>query len=157
MKGSGVRRPAPGWLVLVALAALRCGSEPAPPDVGPELAAALSLIEAARGGEPSDADLALWVAGEPLRSRRATLLDALETLRGAADPRVEDRQVMGEVGKASLDVRLQLARGGDALYRVQTVRDLDGAWRVAWLAGPGVEWPTRRAPRESLSSSAPPR
>lgn len=152
------RRPSRAWPLWAAALALHCGSdEPAgPPEVAPELAAAISLLDSARHSPLGPEDLAGCVARQPLARGDAALLEALSALEGAGELRVSNPLVMTEVGKAGLEIEVELATGATALYRAQTARDPGGDWLVVWLAGPGVEWPPRPAPRESLSVSAPP-
>lgn len=158
MSGPCRSGPARAASVLVLALAVHCGrEEPAgPPEVAPELAAAVSLLDAARHGRLEPEDLAGRVSARWLGVADPALLDALDALDGAGPLRVTEPLVMPELGKAGLDVETELAGGATALYRLQTCRDADGGWRLAWLAGPGVEWPARRPSGESLSVSAPP-
>ncbi len=144
-------------LVLIGCSACRTHvATISPPDDARD--AALELFRLAGTPAPDDDALALVIDRDLLARGGAACRLALASLAGASSPRPVAIAPLGGPERAAVDVEAVLPGGAVARFSVEARRQQDGTWRVAWFAGPGVEWPSAR-PRtgEGLTSSAPPR
>ncbi len=135
------RRPLPAVLLLVLLAGCRGAAPPA------EVAPALALFGLAGPEDPGRAELAQVIDDSLLEHDNPALLDALDRLPQAAPPEILRVEPLPGLGRVAVDLRAALPGGASADYSVQTALRADGAWRVVWFQGPGVDWPGRPAPR----------
>jgi hypothetical protein len=118
--------------------------------------AAAALFELARGGEPADAELERRFEMRGDLDARAALLDALERLAVLRSVEIVAVEPAGPTD-AFADFVGRLEGGGEARYSVRVRAGEDGAWKVVWFQGPGVEWPQQPSPHgERLSTSMPP-
>jgi hypothetical protein len=125
-----------------ALRVFQIASEPHP---APET---LDLLFAA-GGDEGDAALS--------DDQRGALLDALEQLGEATALRVNTVEPLEGSSVTAVDLSGDLAGGGSADYSVHVTARADGSFGVIWLAGPGVDWPSRHRGRGTgLTTSTPP-
>jgi len=81
------------------------------------------------------------------------LLDRLEPLAGAAEPRLLGLELFPATDRAAVDVEFDLPGDGLSSWSVQLERGSDAGWRLVWLQGPGSSWPPRRTRGDGLSSS----
>jgi hypothetical protein len=113
--------------------------------------------EAVRPQEPGQAALALFrlaaagrevpdelVAPAARGQARGRLDDAVADLAAAADPHVVAETRLPDGARVAVDVEARLGVAGRTRYTVVVERDDEGRWSVAWLQGPGLEWPPPR-------------
>jgi hypothetical protein len=140
-------------LVAVAAACAEPDRAPASPDE-----AALELFRLA-GQDGPDPDRVDRLFGPPVDARRrAALHDALERLREASEPVVQQTLALEEGGRRVIvDLAARLPGDGSARFSV-VVERVAADWRVTWFQGPGVGWPPGPQRRDAgLSTSPPPR
>jgi hypothetical protein len=143
-------------LAAVVLALIAC-SGPEPPREPTPAQVALGLFELAATDDRTDEQLAATIEIVPRDASRVALLEALDALGPVSAPEVERVEPLADLGLTVVDLRAELPGAGSARYSVQVAVAEDGAWKVRWFGGPGVEWPRHRRPRgEGLSSSPPP-
>ena len=89
-----------------------------------------------------------------LEDHGAELLDRLEPLRGTGRPRILSVERFPETGRVAVDLELDLAGEGLALWSAQLEEHEGGGWRLVWLQGPDGGWPPKEAGRgEGLTTS----
>lgn len=118
------------------------------------VAKALELFEIGRGRSVDRGAAARLFGALPGGSEQAALLDALERLGRAVEPRPVAVEPLAGLGRTAIELEAELPGGGMARYEVQIESTADGTLLVHSFRGPDVEWPLRRAPRDAgLSSS----
>jgi len=152
-----IRRRGPASaLALVLLAGCATATRAPEPPATPERAA-LELFRIAAEPDATEERLERLFAPETNLARRAELRDALAALVLPEPPAVVDTQALDGPRRVVVDLRAELAGGGEALYSVRVEQDPAEHWTVTWFQGPGVEWPASPGRRdEGRSTSAPP-
>lgn len=150
-------RPAIVVLLLAAMATA-CGDDPhTPPEEDGPQAAAMRLFQVAEIDldDPESWDRVLETVRAGDRDT-ASLLDALESLRGVERVRIVEAEALEEPGRWIVDIEGELPGPSLAEFGVEAAETSDG-WRVVWFHGPGVEWPGHPSGRDpSLTTSRPP-
>jgi hypothetical protein len=147
-------RPAGAAAGLALLALAGCG-DPAP-DAEDPAAAVHELFALARpGGAGREERLRALFGAEVVGEAGPALLDAVAALAPAVPARVAPPERLGADGPVAIDVEAELDGGGRARYSVQLARRPDGAWRIRWFQGPGVEWPAPSPRRDEGLSISP--
>jgi len=124
----------------------------APPTDPGEAALALMRL----GAEPRPDAVALLFGPLPEGQARAALLDAIDALAPAANPRVVEVVPLEGLGRTNVEVVADRP-GGEVRVALQVEPTVGDGLRIRWFQAPGVEWPTPARRRdEGLSSSAPP-
>jgi hypothetical protein len=142
-------------LALLGVAACRAPGRPEPTTPTDPEAAARSVFDLAREGEPTPQAVDALFGPVVDELERATLLDALDALGPTDQARIVDRQAEPGEGAIVFDVVAALHGGGEAGFSVGVVAVGEG-WRVRWFHGPGVQWPRARPPAGEGLSALPP-
>ena len=108
----------------------------------PAADAAQSLFEVARLPDPEARRLPERFDPAPTGASAAALHDVLDELARVRDPRVVGVEPIDGAERMAVDIVGTPAGGGTASYSIHVVLR-EGSWRVEWIGGPDLSWPTR--------------
>lgn len=162
MKGMKLRPIGPATLLLAAILGAGCNQTELPEVQEPILLPAATPEDGAlalfRFASALSADSTLpedLVQADLAEEFGTDLLDRLEPLAGAADPRILGVELFPETDRAAVDVEFDLPGEGLSSWSVQLERGSDAGWRLVWLQGPGSGWPPRKKSRGNGLTTSP--
>lgn len=117
-------------------------------------ALATRLFEVARENDAASRRVGDLFVKPPTGAAAAGLHDVLDELGRVEAPRVVGIAAIDGEDRVAVDVEGTPADGGTARYSLHLTRQGD-AWKIDWIGGPALAWPTRPADARGpgLSSS----